>query len=109
MFDLFPNDFVVPVMKYPHPGGVSLRVAVKKCSNFLKKNAGATPRLVSFRGQKMCEPYPDWSPLGVSFKIPDEHPHLFIFESPLPPPPGSTPTPWKVIRYSKGQRLVLKT
>ena len=43
------------------------------------------PRLVSFRGQKMHEPRPDWSPLGANFKILDEHPHLFfIFESPLP-------------------------
>ena len=30
----------------------------------------------------MREPRPDWSPLGVNFKILDEHPHLFIFESP---------------------------
>ena len=28
----------------------------------------------------MREPRPDWSPLGVNFKILDEHPHLFIFE-----------------------------
>ena len=25
----------------------------------------------------MCEPRPDWSPVGVNFKILDEHPHLF--------------------------------
>ena len=30
----------------------------------------------------MREPRPDWSPLEVNFKILDEHPHLFIFESP---------------------------
>ena len=31
----------------------------------------------------MCEPRPDWSPLGVNFKILDEHPHLFlIFQKP---------------------------
>ena len=33
----------------------------------------------------MREPRPDWSPLGVNFKILDEHP-FFIFES--PPLPG---------------------
>ena len=37
--------------------------------------------LFSFRGQKMREPRPDWSPLGVNFKILDEHP--------LPPETGS--------------------
>ena len=35
----------------------------------------------------MREPRPDWSPLGVNFKIVDEHPHLFYISSP-PPPPG---------------------
>ena len=35
----------------------------------------------------MCEPRPDWSPLGVNFKILDEHPHLFYIRVP-PPPPG---------------------
>ena len=30
----------------------------------------------------MREPRPDWSLLWVNFKILDEHPHLFIFESP---------------------------
>ena len=38
----------------------------------------------------MREPRPDWSPLGVNFKILDEHPYLFIFESPPPPPGGDT-------------------
>ena len=33
----------------------------------------------------MREPRPDWSPLGVNFKILDEHPHLFLYSS---PPPG---------------------
>ena len=40
--------------------------------------------LVSFRGQKMREPRPDWSPLGVNFKILDAHPYLFYISSPLP-------------------------
>ena len=35
----------------------------------------------------MREPRPDWSPLGVNFKILDEHPYLFYISSP-PPPPG---------------------
>ena len=30
--------------------------------------------MVSFRGQKKLGPRPDWSPLGVQFKISDEHP-----------------------------------
>ena len=33
----------------------------------------------------MREPCPDWSPLGVNFKILDEHPYLFYISS---PPPG---------------------
>ena len=37
----------------------------------------------------MREPCPDWSPLGVIFKILDEHPHLFLYSSSPPPPPGS--------------------
>ena len=32
----------------------------------------------------MREPRPDWSPLGVNFKILDEHPHLFNIQ--VPPP-----------------------
>ena len=32
----------------------------------------------------MREPRPDWSPLGVNFKILDEHPFLFYISSPLP-------------------------
>ena len=30
----------------------------------------------------MREPRPDWSPLGVNFKILDEHPHLFYIRVP---------------------------
>ena len=38
----------------------------------------------------MHEPHPDWSPLGVNFKILNEHPNLFyIF---VPPPPSHPPT-----------------
>ena len=43
--------------------------------------------MVSFRGQKKLGSRPDRSPLGVYFKIPDEHPHPFHMRSP-PPPPG---------------------
>ena len=46
-----------------------------------------SPRLVSFRGQKMHERRPDWSPLGVNFKILDEHPHLFVILESLPGSP----------------------
>ena len=42
--------------------------------------------MVSFRGKKKLGPQPDRSPLGVSFKISDEHPHLFHMWSPPPPP-----------------------
>ena len=43
--------------------------------------------LVSFRGKKKVrEPRPDWSPLGVNFKILDEHPHLFNIQVHPPPP-----------------------
>ena len=41
--------------------------------------------MVSFRGQKKLGPRPDRSPLGVSFKISDEHPHPFHMRS-LPTP-----------------------
>ena len=37
----------------------------------------------------MREPRPDWSPLGVNFKILDEHPYLFNISIPTPPPPPS--------------------
>ena len=40
---------------------------------------------VSFRGQNLLKPRPDWSPLGVKFKISDEHPRLFHMGV---PPPG---------------------
>ena len=33
----------------------------------------------------MGEPRPDWSPLGVNFKILDEHPYLFYISSPPGP------------------------
>ena len=53
--------------------------------------------MVSFRGQKKLGPQPDRSPLGVSFKISDEHPHLFHMWS--PPPPG-TCNAWENSRHS---------
>ena len=34
----------------------------------------------------MREPRPNWSPLGVNFKILNEHPHLFYIQVPPPPP-----------------------
>ena len=37
----------------------------------------------------MREPRPDWSPIGVNFKILDEHPHLFNIQV-HPPPPGDS-------------------
>ena len=44
--------------------------------------------MVSFRGQNLLKPRPDWSPLGVKFKISDEHPRLFHMgvHPPGPPP-----------------------
>ena len=36
--------------------------------------------MVSFRGKnKKPGPHPDWSPLGVKFKISDEHPSPFFY------------------------------
>ena len=47
----------------------------------------------------MGEPHPDWSPLGVNFKILDEHPyHLYI--SSLPPPPPKAQNPQSLIHLS---------
>ena len=40
--------------------------------------------MVSFRGHKKLGPRPDRSPLGVKFKISDEHPHPFHMRSPSP-------------------------
>ena len=33
--------------------------------------------MIAFRGKKKVGPRPDWSPLGVKFKISDEHPRPF--------------------------------
>ena len=33
--------------------------------------------MIAFRDQKKVGPRPDWSSLGVEFKISDEHPRLF--------------------------------
>ena len=40
--------------------------------------------MASFRDQKKLGPRPDRSPLGVYFKISDEHPHPFHMRSPPP-------------------------
>ena len=37
---------------------------------------------VSFRGQNLLNTNPDWSPLGVKFKLSDEHPRLFHMGAP---------------------------
>ena len=44
-------------------------------------------KLVSFRGLHKLWPHPDWSLLGVKFKIPDEHPCPLHCRSPTPLPP----------------------
>ena len=46
--------------------------------------------MVSFRGQNLLKPRPDWSPLGVKFKISDEHPRLFRMGVPPPGVDGSS-------------------
>ena len=46
---------------------------------------------VSFRGQNLLKSRPDWSPLGVKFKISDEHPRLFHIGAPPPPPHWGVP------------------
>ena len=43
-------------------------------------------KLVSFRGLYKLRPRPDWSLLGVKFKISDEHPRPIYMGV---PPPGS--------------------
>ena len=43
--------------------------------------------MISFTGKKKLGARPDWSPLGVYFKISDEHPHPFHMRS-SPPPSG---------------------
>ena len=43
----------------------------------------------------MRKPRPDWSPLGVNFKILDKHPQLFLYSS---PPSGASH------RYSRRSR-----
>ena len=40
--------------------------------------------MVSFRGQKKLGARPDRSPLGVQFKISNEHRHPFRMQSPSP-------------------------
>ena len=43
---------------------------------------------VSCRGKNLLKLRPGWSPLGVKFKISDEHPLLFHMG--VPPPPRGT-------------------
>ena len=45
----------------------------------------------------MRESHPDWSPLGVNFKILDEHPYLFYISSPPPPPPPRDDFPYRFL------------
>ena len=44
----------------------------------------------------MREPRPDWSPVGVNFKILDEHRHLFYIRF---PPRGGGATPFQSNEY----------
>ena len=54
----------------------------------------------SFRGQKKLGLRPDWSPLGVYFKIYDEYPHPFHMRIP-PPPLWATKVPsWSSVMLS---------
>jgi len=53
-------------------------------------------KLVSFKGLHKLRPRPDWSLLGVKFKISDEHPRPLHME--VPPPPG--PAVWLQIKYN---------
>ena len=50
----------------------------------------------------MREPRPGWSPLGVNFKIPDEHPHLFYIQvSPAPLPGDASQENWIEYRNAR--------
>ena len=55
--------------------------------------------MVSSRGQKKLEPRPDRSPLGLSFKISDEQPHLFHMRSPNPGATSENEFTWMIINY----------
>ena len=44
--------------------------------------------MIAYRGQKRVGPRTDWSPLGVQFKISNEHPRPFHMEV----PPGFSTT-----------------
>ena len=50
--------------------------------------------MAAFRGQKKLGPRADRSPLGVSFKISNEHPHPVVHMRRLPPPPPGASPPW---------------
>ena len=57
----------------------------------------------------MREPRPDWSPLGVNFKILDEHPYLFYISSHPPPPPGSPDCPRLAWDAERDCRFICRT
>ena len=69
--------------QYFKPAKVSFRVprrntvlpGEKQKSNFLFSSIFFLA--ISFKGQNLLKPHPDWSPLGVKFKISDEHTRLF--------------------------------
>ena len=52
-----------------------------------KKERISIRYIYSFRGLHNVRPHPDWSLLGVKFKISDEHPRPFHMG--VPPTPGA--------------------
>ena len=63
--------------------------------------------MVSFRGQNLLHPRPDWSPLEVKFKISDEHPRLFRMG--VPPPPGAKGHEDSIVVDGLGLRRIVRS
>ena len=59
-------------------------------------------KLVSFRGLYKLRPRPDWSLLGVKFKISDEHPRPFYMGVP-PGPPLAIEIPYMLLKEWHGK------
>ena len=73
----FDSLYLLNSYKQSFPYQPSLKVTVLFICQFYK--------LVSFRGLHKLWPRPDWSLLGVKFKISDEHPRPLHMG--VPPPP----------------------
>ena len=59
-----------------------------------------------FQGLKKLAPLPDRSPLGVEFKISDEHPHPFHMRSPKHTHPPPHPPPY--VQFTLGMHSLIE-